>query len=437
MERAKEANFLFRNGRVIDPAGRIDEVSDVLILDGVLTDIRPRMTLTGDVLSRVREVDSRGKWIVPGLLDMHVHLREPGEEYKETIESGTRAAAAGGYAGVACMPNTNPVNDCAAVTRFIIDRAQETGSCRVFPVAAISIGSKGENLTEFGDLKDSGAVAVSDDGRPVMNALLMRRALEYARAFELPVISHAEDSDLSRGGMMNEGPLSARLGLRGIPAAAEEVMIARDLILAEFTGGRLHIAHVSSSGSVRLIREAKHRGVPVTCETAPHYFSLTDAAVETFDTVYKMNPPLRRAEDVRAVKEGLADGTIDAIATDHAPHSVLEKDIEFDLASNGVVGLESAVPLILNLVHENVLTPMEAIAKVSCNPASILGVPFGRLHTGTRADLTVIDPDEKYFLDSESFQSKGRNCPFHGMEMQGRSLLTIVDGKTVFSGFAP
>lgn len=435
MERTRVANFLFRNGRVIDPAKGIDEISDVLILDGLLVDIGPRMTAAPDLLSRVKEVDSTGKWIVPGLLDMHVHLREPGEEYKETIESGTRAAVAGGYAGVACMPNTNPVNDCAAVTEFINERARDFGACRVFPVGAISKGLKGENLSEFGELKESGAVAVSDDGRPVMSSLLMRRALEYARAFDLLVISHSEDLDLARGGLMNEGPVSALLGLRGIPAAAEEVMIARDLLLAEYTKGRLHIAHVSAAGSVRLIREAKRRGISVTAETAPHYFSLTDALIEHFDPVFKMNPPLRREEDVRAVKEGLADGTIDAIATDHAPHSVLEKDTEFELAANGVVGLESAVPLILNLVRENLLTPVEAIAKVTRNPAAILGVPLGELRKGENADLTVIDPDEKYVLDCGKFQSKGRNCPFHGMEMQGRPQLTIVNGKTAFCGY--
>lgn len=434
MEQAKAANYLFRNGRVIDPAVGIDRISDVLVLEGLLVDVGPQLPAGPDLLARVKEVDATGKWIVPGLLDMHVHLREPGEEYKETIESGTRAAVAGGYVGVACMPNTRPVNDCAAVTRFILERAQRSGACRVFPVGAISSGLKGENLSEFGELKDAGALAVSDDGRPVMNGLLMRRALEYARAFDLLVISHAEDLDLSRGGLMNEGPLSTRLGLRGIPAAAEEVMVSRDLILAELTGGRLHIAHVSTAGSVRLIREAKRRGIAVTAETAPHYFCLTDAVVENFDPVYKMNPPLRGPEDVAAVKEGLADGTIDAIATDHAPHSSVEKDTEFELAANGVIGLESALPLVLGLVREKVLAPMEAVAKVSCNPASILGVPLGELRRNARADLTVIDPEAKYVLDCEKFESKARNCPFHGMEVQGRPLLTVVDGDTAFCG---
>ena len=435
MERVKVANYLFRNGRVIDPARGIDEISDVLVLDGLLADISPGLPAVRDLLAQVKEVDAAGKWIVPGLLDMHVHLREPGEEYKETIESGTRAAVAGGYVGVACMPNTHPVNDCAAVTRFIIEKACQSGACRVFPVGAISSGLKGENLSEFGELKDAGAVAVTDDGRPVMNGLLMRRALEYARTFDLLVISHAEDLDLSRGGLMNEGPLSTRLGLRGIPAAAEEVMVSRDLLLAGLTGGRLHIAHVSTAGSVRLIREAKSRGIRVTAETAPHYFCLTDAAVENFDPVYKMNPPLRSAEDVAAVKEGLADGTLDAIATDHAPHSSVEKDTEFELAANGVIGLESALPLILGLVREKVLTPLEAVARVSSNPASILGVPLGELRKGVPADLTVIDPDTAYVLDCGKFESRSRNCPFHGMEVQGRVLLTLVNGNTAFCGY--
>ncbi len=433
MERGKAANLLLRNARIIDPAQGMDGKADVLIVDGRLMEIGARLEISADWASAVQEIDLSGKWIVPGLLDMHVHLREPGEEYKETIASGTASATAGGYVAVACMPNTHPVNDCAAVTEFIMERAREQGSCRVFPVGAISRGLAGEHLAEFGELRESGAVAVSDDGRPVMNSMLMRRALEYARIFDLPVISHAEDLNLSRGGLMNEGPVSTMLGLRGIPNAAEEAMVARDLLLAELTQSRLHIAHVSTAGSVQLIRQAKQRGVRVTGETAPQYFSLTDDAVMTFDTVYKVNPPLRRAGDVEAIKEGLADGTLDAIATDHAPHTALEKDTEFEFAANGMIGLESAVPLILGLVREGVLSPMEAIATVTCNPAAILGVPLGAMPPGTPADLTIIDPEETYVLDCSTFRSKSRNCPFHGHHMQGRVIMTIVDGRVAFS----
>lgn len=425
-------NILFRQGRVLDPARGVDQVADVLIVDGCLQAIQPALELGCERPGELRQVDARGKWIVPGLVDMHVHLREPGEEYKETIASGTRAAVAGGYTAVACMPNTKPVNDNAAVTRFILERAREQGSCRVYPVGAISTGSAGESLAEFGELREAGVVAVSDDGRPVMNSLLMRRALEYAKIFDLLVISHAEDLHLSRGGLMNEGPISTAQGLQGIPNTAEEVMVARDLLLAEWTGSRLHIAHVSTAGSVRLIRDAKGRGVAVTAETAPHYFCLSDEALATFDPLYKVNPPLRRPADVEAIRQGLQDGTIDAVATDHAPHSSVEKDIEFEYAANGIIGLESALPLILDLVHEGLLSASEAIAKVSCNPARILGIPAGTLTTGRPADLTVIDPEAAYTLDSQAFQSKSRNCPFHGRRVQGRVEMTLVQGRVVF-----
>ncbi len=427
------SNFLFRQARVIDPAQGMDKVADVLVLDGNLVDIQPTIELPSDRRSGLHEIDASGKWIVPGLLDMHVHLREPGEEYKETIASGTMAAVAGGYTAVACMPNTKPVNDSAAVTEFILDHAREAGHCRVFPVGAVSKGLEGQSLAEYGELKDSGAVAVSDDGRPVMNSLLMRRALEYALNFDLPVISHAEDLHLSHGGLMNEGPVSTLLGLRGIPDSAEEVMVARDLLLAELTGGRLHIAHVSTRGSVRLIRDAKQRGVAVTAETAPHYFTLTDDLLMGFDTVYKVNPPIRTARDVEAIRAGLADGTIDAVATDHAPHSSVEKDTEFEYAANGIIGLESALPLILELVWEKVLTPSQAIAKVTSNPSNILGVPHGTLRFREPASLTFIDPDVHFTLDCATFESKSRNCPFHGRAMKGRALMTFFNGKVAFS----
>lgn len=425
-------NFLFRQGRIIDPAQGKDEIADVLILQGRLADIQPRITVSSERLAEIEEIDASGEWLAPGLVDMHVHLREPGDEHKETIASGTNAAVAGGYTAVACMPNTKPVNDSAAVTRFILDRARENGACRVYPVGAISKGSAGEILTDFGELRDAGAVAVSDDGMPVMNSQLMRRALESAKCYDLLVISHAEDLNLSAGGLMNEGPVASAHGVTGIPNVAEEVMIARDLLLAEWTGSRVHIAHVSTAGAVRSIRDAKTRGVAVTAETAPHYFTLTDESLTVLDPIFKMNPPLRRPADLQAIRAGLADGTLDAIATDHAPHSRIEKDVKFEHAANGIIGLESALPLILELVREGVLSPLEAIAKVSCNPAGILRIPAGTLAVGKPADLTVIDPEIANTLDCQTFQSKSRNCPFHGRQMKGRVEMTLVQGKVAF-----
>jgi dihydroorotase len=427
------ANLILRNGRVIDPTRGLDLVGNVLIEEGKIVAVGPEIEIDQQRQAQCEQIDAEGKWIVPGLIDMHVHLREPGEEYKETIGSGTRAAVAGGFTSVACMPNTHPVNDCAAVTQFILKKAAEEGVCRVFPVAAISCGLEGKNLCGFAELRAAGAVAVSDDGRPVESSLLMRRALDYAKTFDLLVISHCEDPGLSGGGLMNEGPVSTRLGLRGIPRAAEEVMAARDILLAELTGARLHLAHISSAGSVALIREAKKRGVCVTAETAPHYFTLSEELLSTFDPVYKVNPPIRTAKDIEAVKAGLSDGTIDAIASDHAPHSSVEKDIEFEFAANGMIGLESSLPLILGLVWEGVLSPLQAIAKVTQNPARILSIPFGSITEGAPADLTVIDPQAQYRIDANAFKSKSRNCPFDGAQVRGRAVLTLVDGKVVFT----
>ncbi len=427
------ASLVLRNGRVIDPARELDAVVDVLVENGVIAEISAKIELGPEKLSQFEQIDASGKWIVPGLIDMHVHLREPGEEYKETISSGTQAAVAGGFTSVACMPNTHPVNDCAAITQYIIEKARDEGSCRVFPVGAISSGLDGKNISEYGELSSAGVVAVSDDGRPIMNSLLMRRALEYAKTFDLLVISHCEDLHLSSAGLMNEGPVSTRLGMRGIPSAAEEIMVARDILLAELTGSSLHLAHISTAGSVALIREAKKRGVPVTAETAPHYFTLSEELISTFDPVYKVNPPLRRTEDIEAIKAGLGDGTIDAIASDHAPHSTVEKELEFEYAANGIIGLESSLPLILRLIREGVLTPLEAVAKISRNPARILTIPFGTLGKGMAADLTIIDPEVKYTVDVNRFKSKSRNCPFAGMEVQGKAVMTLVGGKVVFS----
>lgn len=424
-------SFILRRGRLIDSTQALDQIVDLVVQDDRVAAVEPQLDLDTERFKDFEVFDLAGNWVVPGLIDMHVHLREPGEEYNETIASGTRAAVAGGFTAVACMPNTQPVNDCAAVTEFIRKRAETEGIARVYPVASISKGLAGEVLAEFGELHEAGAVAVSDDGHPVMNSQLMRRALEYASAFGLVVISHAEDLQLSRGGLMHEGAVSTRHGLPGIPAAAEEVMVARDLLLAELTGGRLHIAHVSTAGSVRMIRDAKHRGINVTAETAPHYFTLTEDDVVGFNPLFKMNPPLRSCADRDAVKAGLADGTIDAIATDHAPHSTLEKDTEFNLAANGIIGLESALPLVLELVRQGVLTPLQAIATMTCNPARILGVPGGTLRPGIVADITVIDPEQQYTLDCETFQSKSRNCPFHGREMRGRAIMTVVGGTII------
>jgi dihydroorotase len=427
-------NLVLRNGRVIDPAMGLDAVADVLIEDGIIVEISPLIQIGSDRLKRLEQIDANGKWIVPGLIDMHVHLREPGEEYKETIASGTLAAAAGGFTSVACMPNTHPVNDCAAVTQYILEKARDDGSCRVFPVGAISRGLEGKNLSEYGELSAAGVIAVSDDGRPVMNSMLMRRALEYAKTFDLLVVNHCEDLDICGAGLMNEGPVSTRLGMRGIPRAAEEIMVARDILLADLTGSRLHLAHISTAGSVAMIREAKKRGIPVSAETAPHYLTLTEELISTFDTVYKVNPPLRSSRDVEAVKAGLADGTIDVIASDHAPHSSVEKDVEFEYAANGMIGLESTLPLILRIVREGVLTPLEAVAKMSRNPARVLAIPSGALHKGKAADLTLIDPEVKYTIDATRFKSKSRNCPFDGMEVQGKAVMTLVGGRVVFFG---
>ncbi|MBU4407631.1 MAG: dihydroorotase [Proteobacteria bacterium] len=418
--------ILLKNGRVIDPANGIDQIRDVLIVDGRIRAVGQPGSLSGqDGLA----YDVTGKWVVPGLIDMHVHLREPGQEYKETIETGTRAAAAGGFTAVAAMPNTKPVNDNQTVTVFILAKAAEAGLARVYPVGAISSGSSGEHLAEFGELRQAGAVAVTDDGLPVGNSQLMRRALEYAGNHDLLVISHAEDLSLSHSGVMNDGALATRLGLRGIPHVAEEIMVYRDLALAEFTGRPIHIAHVSTRESLALIRRAKEKGVAVTAETAPHYFTLTEKAVDGYNTLAKMNPPLRTEADVAAVREALRDGTLDAIATDHAPHGGLDKDREFDLAANGIIGLETAVPLTLQLVRENQLDARRMVELLAVNPARILGVPGGTLSVGAPADIAVIDPEKKFVFTEESIQSKSRNSPFLGWELQGKAVLTIMAGR--------
>lgn len=413
---------ILKNGRVIDPSQNADHDVDVFIKDGVIVDSGAFKEEQAEV------VNVEGKWVVPGLIDMHVHLREPGEEYKETIQTGTRAAAAGGFTGVACMPNTQPVNDKGSTTEFICERARGCDA-KVYPVGAISMGLKGEALAEYGEIKRSGGVAVSDDGMPVVNSQLMRRALEYGASHGMLVISHAEELSLARGGCMNEGELSTRMGLKGIPAVAESIMVQRDISLAECTGARLHIAHVSTELSLRVIRDAKERGVRVTAETAPHYFTLTDEAVSGYNTNAKMNPPLRSKVDCEAVKQALEDGTLDAIATDHAPHSILEKEVEFNFAANGIMGLETSLALSLGLVRDGILTPARLIELMSCNPAKILGVQGGSLAVGNAADITVIDPDQFFDFDVTETQSLGANSPFDGWRLQGRALLTMLDGR--------
>ena len=411
-------NLLIKGGRVIDPSQNIDEIMDLLVVGGIIMELGKGLKAP----SGAKTIDAAGLLVTPGLIDMHVHLRDPGLEYKEDMVSGTRAAAAGGFTSVACMPNTKPVNDNKAITSYIVTKARGEALVNVFPVGAITQGSKGENLAEMGELKESGCVAVSDDGRPVVNAELMRRALEYAKGMGIMVISHAEELSLVGEGVMNEGFTATELGLKGIPWAAEDTAVARDVYLAEFTDSPLHIAHISTSGSVRIIRNAKARGVKVTCETAPHYFSLTDDAVRGYNTNAKMNPPLREAGDVAAIKAGLADGTIDAIATDHAPHHLDEKDLEFNLALNGIIGLETSLPLSLRLVEEKVLELKALIEKMSCNPAKILGIERGTLQAGAAADITVIDPKREWQVEAEKLASKSKNSPFIGMKMKGAAV---------------
>jgi dihydroorotase len=419
--------ILIRGARVIDP-GHCDAMCDVLIEKGKISAVEPEDSLSVDPDCRI--VPARGLWLVPGLIDMHVHFREPGLEYKEDIASGSLAAATGGFTAVCTMPNTIPANDDPAITEQILEKAALAAMVKVYPVAAISKGLKGEQLSEFGALKAVGAVAVSDDGMPVVNAQLMRRALEYADGFGLRVISHCEDVDLAAGGAMNEGARATQMGVPGIPNAAESVMVMRDIALAALTGTSVHIAHVSTRESVEAIRRAKQDGIAVTAETAPHYFTLTDAAVAGYNTNAKMNPPLRSEKDRQAVRQGLADGTLDAIATDHAPHDNLEKEVEFDRAANGIIGLESALALSLQLVRDAVL-PVEALVdRMSLAPARILGLERG-VRKGLTADLTLIDPEREFILEPEALKSKSRNTPFAGWKMQGRAVMTIVDGRPV------
>lgn len=423
--------ILITQGHVIDP-GRWNGVADVLIQDGTIKAVEPKLQAKLKESKSLATIDATGLIVCPGLLDLHVHFREPGFEYKETIATGSAAAVAGGFTTVCCMPNTQPVNDSRSVTEFILAQAAAAKKARVLPIGAITKGSKGEELAEIGELYDAGCVAISDDGVPVMNSLIMRRAMEYASAFHLPVVDHCEDSHLSRDGSMHEGLVSTELGLPGIPKAAEEVMVARNIALAELTGARLHLPHVSTVGSVRMVREAKARGVAVTAEACPHHFSLTDEAVRSFDTNAKMNPPLRTDEDVHAIKEGLQDNTIDIVATDHAPHAAQEKQLQFDSAPFGIIGLETALPLTLNLVEEGILTLEQAIAKLTSEPARVFSLPYGTLAPGAAADLALIDPNATWIVDPAQLYSLSRNTPFAGWSMKGRVEKTLVGGTIVY-----
>ncbi|HXA96462.1 MAG TPA: dihydroorotase [Candidatus Dormibacteraeota bacterium] len=421
-------SLLIKHGRVIDPAGGVDAVQDVWIADGRIHKVGKSLKAPAGI----ETLDATGKVVCPGFIDIHVHLREPGFEYKETIASGTRAAAAGGFTAVACMANTFPVNDNRAVTDYILARAKVEGVVRVYPIGAVTRNLEGKQLAELAEQAEAGCVAFSDDGQCVMNAELYRRAMEYSLPFGTPIISHAEDCDLAHGRAMNEGLVSTELGLTGQPSAAEEVMVARDIILAELTGAHLHVAHVSTAGAVRLVREAKARGVRVTTEVTPHHLLLTDEAVRGYDPNTKMAPPLRTKRDVEACLEALADGTIDCIATDHAPHALSEKEDEFAEAANGVVGLETAVPLLLDrLVRSGVVDLPTLVTRLSTAPARVLNLPGGSLAPGAAADITILDLERPWTVEPSAFRSRSRNTPFAGFTGTGAPWMTLVGGATV------
>jgi dihydroorotase len=429
------SRLLLKGGRVVDPVQGLDGAFDVMIAEETIEEVGPRLAARGaEVLAL------KGLVVCPGFIDLHTHLREPGREDKETIATGTRAAAAGGYTAVCAMPNTDPVNDHAGITRAIVEKARAEGSVRVWPIGAITRGQKGEELAEYGDLKEAGCVAVSDDGKPVASARMMRRALEYAKAFELVVIDHCEEPTLAEKTCMNEGPVSAILGLRGVPAAGEAIVVERDVLLAELTGGRLHVAHISTAASLDAVRRGKARGVAVTAEVTPHHLFLTDEAVREsdYDTNTKMNPPLRSEQDRQAVLAGLLDGSIDCIATDHAPHTVDDKNVEYDQAANGIVGLETAVALCLDrLVGAGHVGLPQLVALLSTNPARVLGLPGGSLAPGSPAARTGLDLGQKRPVDPSRFESRSRNTPFAGWILKGWPAMTIVAGRVAWKGARP
>ena len=427
--------ILIKGGRVIDPSQQIDRKTDLLIEDGRVASIVEDPHGESVVGDGAEVFDATGLIVAPGFIDLHVHLREPGEEYKETIASGAAAAVAGGFTSICAMPNTKPVNDNASVTRFIIDKAREARLARVYPVGAITRESKGEELAEMAEMKEAGAVAVSDDGRPVMDSQVMRHAMEYARDHGLVVVDHCQDLQLAAGGVMNEGRYSTLLGLKGMSRAAEDSHVARDIMLAELTGASIHIAHISTAGSVELVRRAKKQGIAVTCEVTPHHLSLTDAAVVGFDTNTKMSPPLRSEEDRAALIEGVRDGTIDAIATDHAPHHSDEKMLEYDRAPSGVVGLETAFGLALTVLHHSGNVSLSRIIEMlTIGPARAFSLPGGTLAVGSPADITLINPDREWTVEPQRFKSKSRNTPFAGWKLRGLVVETLVDGRRVWEG---
>jgi dihydroorotase len=420
-------SILVQNGRIVDPSQSRDGVGDLLIENGKIAAIDAPGRIPASKAGRL--IDARGALVLPGLIDVHVHLREPGMEYKETIETGTRAAVAGGFTSVACMANTHPVNDNPYITALIRDRARATAHCRVFPVGAVSKGLKGEELAEIGGMVTEGARALSDDGMPVMNSYLMRKAMDYAKAFDVPVISHAEDWNLVGQGMMNEGALSNELGLRGNPSAAEEILVAREIALCRLTRSRVHIAHISALEALDHLRRAKDAGLPVTAEATPHHLSLSEEMLRGYDTNFKMAPPLRSEADVEALRAAVAEGLVDLIATDHAPHGLVDKAVEFDQAANGILGLQTAVPITYHLVRDGIVSLGRWVDALTLKPARLLGIPYGTLRVGEAADVTVFHPDERWVLDEESIASKSRNTPWAGAELQGRVRTTIVGGE--------
>lgn len=437
-------NILIKNGHTIDPAQKIDGICDIIIENGKIKEVLKRGSAEArknknadfrtSELPGYQVIDAEGRLVIPGLVDMHVHLREPGFEYKETIKTGTEAAARGGITTVCCMPNTKPVNDNASITAFIVNRAAQEGSCTVYPVGAITKGQGGEELADLAIMYEAGCLAFSDDGRPVMDSLLMRRAMEYSKILDAPLISHCEDLSLAAGGVMNEGLLAVTLGLKGIPPQAEEIMVARDIALAELTGGRLHIAHVSTAGSVEIIRAAKKRGIAdITAETCPHYFHLTEDVAKDYNTFAKVNPPLRTRNDIEAIRHGLQDGTLDVIATDHAPHHIDEKTAEFDNAPSGISGLETSLGLSMKLVDDGVLDMSQLIEKMALNPSRILGMikkgTKGTLKPRADADLVIIDTSTEYRVETADFRSKGINTPFAGWTLRARPVITIANGR--------
>lgn len=420
--------LLIKGGRIIDPANQRNEVADLLIEEGKIIGIEKEIEAKGAQI-----IEAKGKIVAPGLIDVHTHLREPGYEYKETIATGTRAAAKGGFTTIFCMANTNPAVDNRSVVEFIFKKAKEEGVVNLFPVGALSKNLEGKGLAEIGEMKKAGIIALSDDGNCIENAYLLRRGMEYAKMFNLPVISHCEDKALAEEGVMNEGYNSTLLGLRGIPGQAETIIVFRDISLAELSGCQLHIAHLSSAQSVELVRQAKKKGKKISCEVTPYHFTLTDEELKDYDTNLKVNPPLRTKEDLKAILEGLKDGTIDLIASDHAPHASEEKEVEFDYAPFGMIGLETALGLIISkLVNNKILSISEALAKLTSNPARIFGLNKGSLSIGADADITIIDQDLEWIVDREKFASKSKNSPFGGWKLKGKAVKTIVGGEVVF-----